>query len=87
MHNSVLVEENGARHLFADEITKVNGGTSVSIPGDVNGDGHVSSVDVTTLYNYLLNGDDSNIVNGDVDGDGHISSVDITAVYNVLLGN
>ena len=87
LHNSVLVEESGARHLFADEITKVNGGTSVSIPGDVNGDGHVSSVDVTALYNYLLNGDDSNIVNGDVDGDGNISSVDITAVYNVLLGN
>ena len=57
------------------------------IPGDVNGDGHVSSVDVTALYNYLLNGDDSNLVNGDVDGDGHISSVDVTAVYNVLLGN
>lgn len=57
------------------------------IPGDVNGDGHVSSVDVTALYNYLLNGDDSNLVNGDQDGDGHISSVDITAVYNILLGN
>jgi len=47
----------------------------------------VSSVDVTALYNYLLNGDDSNLVNGDQDGDGHISSVDITAVYNILLGN
>ena len=53
----------------------------------MNGDGHVNSVDVTALYNYLLNGDSSNIVNGDVDGDGHISSVDITAVYNILLGN
>ncbi len=54
--------------------------------GDVNGDGHVSSVDITALYNYLLNGDNSELVNGDVDGDGHISSVDVTAVYNVLLG-
>ena len=53
--------------------------------GDVNGDDHVSSVDVTALYNYLLNGDASNLVNGDVDGDGHISSVDVTVVYNVLL--
>ena len=58
-----------------------------AIPGDVNGDGHVSSVDVTALYNYLLNSDDSDIVNGDQDGDGHISSVDITVVYNILLGN
>lgn len=57
------------------------------IPGDVNGDGHVSSVDVTALYNYLLNSDDSNMVNGDQDGDGHVSSVDVTVVYNILLGN
>ena len=58
-----------------------------AIAGDVNGDGHVSSVDVTALYNYLLNNDSSNIVNGDQDGDGHISSVDVTVVYNILLGN
>jgi len=57
------------------------------IPGDVNGDGHVSSVDVTALYNYLLDGDNSELVNGDQDGDGHISSVDITVVYNIMLGN
>ena len=57
------------------------------IPGDVNGDGLVSSVDVTALYNYLLNGDSSDIVNGDQDGDGIITSVDITIVYNILLGN
>lgn len=57
------------------------------IPGDVNGDGHVSSVDVTALYNYLLNNDSGDIVNGDQDGDGHISSVDVTVVYNILLGN
>lgn len=55
--------------------------------GDVNGDGHVSSVDVTALYNYLLNGDTSNIVNGDQDGDGKITAVDITIIYNILLGN
>ncbi len=56
------------------------------VNGDVNNDGHVTSVDVTALYNYLLNGDASNLVNGDVDGDGHISSVDVTAIYNMLLG-
>ncbi len=57
-----------------------------AITGDVNGDGIVSSVDVTILYNYLLNGDTSDIVNGDQDGDGIITSVDITIIYNVLLG-
>ena len=62
-------------------------GASAAIPGDVNGDGHVNSSDITVLYDYLLSGDSSNIVNGDQDGDGHISSVDVTCVYNILLGN
>lgn len=87
LHNSVLVEEDGARHLFADEIAKVNGGTSVSIPGDVNGDGAVTSADITVLYNYLLNNDSSTMINGDQDGDGAITSGDVTVVYNILLGN
>ncbi|MBR5030281.1 MAG: dockerin type I repeat-containing protein, partial [Muribaculaceae bacterium] len=54
--------------------------------GDVNGDGVVSSVDVTALYNYLLNNDDSAIVNGDLDGDGVITAGDIVIIYNILLG-
>jgi len=60
---------------------------SEAIPGDVNGDGHVSSVDVTALYNYLLDGDDSSLINGDQDGDGHITSTDITVIYNIMLGS
>lgn len=68
------------------KIKFVNGDVVDVVPGDVNGDGHVSSVDVTALYNFLLSGDDGDIVNGDQDGDGHISSVDVTAVYNILLG-
>ncbi|MBR5118457.1 MAG: hypothetical protein IK100_07415 [Muribaculaceae bacterium] len=54
--------------------------------GDVNGDGIVSSVDVTVLYNYLLTGDTEFLVNGDQDGDGVITTTDVTVVYNVLLG-
>ncbi len=57
------------------------------IPGDVNGDGVVSSVDVTILYNYLLNSQTEGLLNGDQDGDGFITSVDITMIYNILLGN
>ena len=57
------------------------------IPGDVNNDGIVSSVDVTVLYNYLLNNDSQYIVNGDQDGDGIITSADIMIIYNLLLGN
>ena len=54
-------------------------------PGDVNGDGSVTSADVTVLYNYLLNSDMTGIVNGDVNGDGSITSADVTVVYNILL--
>jgi Leucine-rich repeat (LRR) protein len=59
---------------------------SSAVPGDVNGDGFVTSGDVTALYSYMLNNDSSQIVNGDVDGDGHITSGDITALYTILLG-
>ena len=55
--------------------------------GDVNCDGQVTSVDITALYNYLLNGDTTYIDTSDVNGDGQITSADITAVYNILLGN
>ena len=57
------------------------------VAGDVNGDGEVTSVDITALYNFLLNNDTSAIVNGDQDGDGVITSTDITVVYNILLSN
>ena len=54
--------------------------------GDVNGDGEVNTVDITILYNYILNGNTEGMVYGDQDGDGSITAVDITVVYNVLLG-
>ena len=65
------------------EVATLAGG----LPGDVDGDGVVTSYDVTALYNFLLNGDDSGIVNGDQDGDGVITASDITTVYSILLGN
>lgn len=40
------------------------------VAGDVNGDGDVTSADVTALYGVLLSNDYSSIVNGDQDGDG-----------------
>ena len=59
----------------------------VSVAGDVNGDGEVTSADITALYNWLLNNDNSAIVNGDQNGDGDITSGDVTFVYNILLGS
>ena len=89
---SGYVEEIGDRLRYDNggqmyRVSFVCGNSSSPKPGDVNNDGSVSSVDVTALYNYLLNSDDSAIVNGDQDGDGHITSTDITVVYNIILGN
>ncbi len=59
---------------------------AAALKWDVNGDGSVTSVDVTVLYNYLLN--DIMVYPEtayDVDGDGHITSNDITEIYNVML--
>ena len=61
-------------------------GGQQAVPGDVNGDGQVTSVDITALYNFLLNDDDSAIVNGDQNGDGEITTGDVTVIYNILLG-
>ena len=63
---------------------KYNAGDAVA--GDVDGDGYVTSADVTALYSWLLMGDDSQIKNGDQDGDGIITTHDITVIYNILLG-
>lgn len=60
--------------------------TPPAIPGDVNGDGLVTSADITALYDFLLNNNTTHIVNGDQTGDGIITAADITAVYDVLLG-
>ena len=56
------------------------------VPGDVNGDGLVTSADITALYSWMLNNDDSSIVNGDQNGDGNITSGDVTVIYDILLG-
>ena len=58
----------------------------VVVPGDVNGDGVVTSADVTALYKHILYNDDSDIVNGDQTGDGFITTADVTAVYKIILG-
>ena len=66
------------------EVTTIQ---STGVAGDVNGDGQVTSFDITALYNYLLAGDMSDIVNGDQNSDGQITSADVTEVYSILLNS
>ena len=53
---------------------------------DVDGDGWVTTSDVTALYDYILGATLGDLSDGDVDGDGTITAADITAIYNMLLG-
>ena len=64
----------------------IGDGGSVAIPGDVNGDGFVTSADVTAIYDVLLGTDMTFEATADVNGDGYVTSADVTAVYDILLG-
>ena len=66
--------------------TVTSGGGDTPVPGDVDGDGYVTSADITALYSVLLSDDYSAVVNGDQDGDGYITSGDVTTVYSIILG-
>ncbi len=59
---------------------------NANVYGDVNGDGDVTVVDVTAVYNYLLNSDETFLATSDIDGDGYITVADITIIYNIILG-
>ena len=82
----VAIENNKFNMPAANVTINATFKANTNMPGDVNGDGEVNSVDITILYNYLLNGDTEGMTYGDQDGDGAITSVDITVVYNTLLG-
>ena len=74
-------------------------GTNVELPiteigysyerycGDVNGDGYVNIVDVTTLINFMTgnNPDDFYEVNANINQDGAINISDVTLLINMLL--
>ena len=59
----------------------------VSMLGDVNGDGFVTSADVTAIYDVILGNDNQFASTADVNGDGYVTSADVTAVYDILLGD
>ena len=56
--------------------------------GDVNGDGSVNVLDVTTLINIILgNLTEYDVNKADVNGDSQVNVLDVTAVINIILGN
>lgn len=83
---AVYIQQNWGGAYFDCDLRVKKSATS-AVAGDVNGDGTVTSADVTCVYNYLLNGDETFIDTCDVNGDGAVTSADVTFIYNILLGN
>lgn len=96
----VSVDENGTVSLaaFGTAVITVqseDGGYAASCkvasaspdhkPGDVNGDGRVTSADLTRLMK-LIAGEDVDVYFPDVNGDGRITSADLTRLMKALAG-
>ena len=81
-HFSIYYYSNG-------ELVKAGSSTSSKTPSlyDINEDGSVTSVDVTALYNALLNNDVTYKGYCDLNGDGSVTATDVTILYNYLIGN
>lgn len=64
------------------EVTTLAGG----VYGDVDGDGVVTTSDITCIYKHLLFGDTTYLSTSDINGDGVVTTGDITMIYKILLG-
>ena len=56
---------------------------------DVNGDGHVDSADVVTIYDYIITGPKSGVglTSADTDSNSHVNSADVVTVYNHIINH
>ena len=57
------------------------------VPGDANGDGQVTTFDVTKIVNYILTGDSEgvNLEAVDMNGDGNITTFDVTQIVKLIV--
>ena len=60
---------------------------TIRLNGDVNCDGQVNIVDVTTLIDALLSNTASTLPNGDCDSDGEVNINDLTTLIDTLLNS
>ena len=80
---------NYRKHAYAGFVRGLNGGEpSAPLLGDVNGDGSITVVDVTTLVDYILGISNEFFVfrNADINGNGTITVTDVTSLVDIILG-
>ena len=86
LKNTLFTTPASVEVAFSDETCTVTTATT-AIPGDVNGDSHVTITDVTVLIDYLLSGDTTGINPNaaDVNQNGGVTIADVTALIDYLL--
>ena len=62
--------------------------STITLMGDVNGDGTITITDVTLMMAYILEKQDNNfiIANADINEDGDITIADVSDVIDIILG-
>lgn len=89
----VYARNNEAVFSVFEELTaeavpgSVTAGEAGILPGDVNGDGSVTSLDLTQMYNALRYDSpltEERFAAADYNGDGAFTAMDLTAVYNLI---
>lgn len=60
--------------------------TVTVIKGDINGDGVVDVLDMTELYNAIINDEELDVDVADFNGDGVVDALDVTALFAFIMG-
>ncbi len=79
-----LSKSSDERHDIIDRASTLLGGSGpTQICGDVNDDGNVNTLDVTTLFDHVTAGSPYESV-ADVNGDGSVNTLDVTTLFDFV---
>ena len=85
-YSSGDIGNNDEESLFPSVVA---GGVTVFsvIPGDINGDGNVNSLDLIRLKKYIADDTTELVGSGDVNGDGNVNSLDLIRLKKYIAGS
>lgn len=81
--NIVMIKKDDNSSIEIDNVKSI-----ITVPfvlGDINNDGRVNVVDVSTEVNWLLNGGEEYNKKVDINSDGKINVVDVSSLVNLIL--
>jgi peptidoglycan/xylan/chitin deacetylase (PgdA/CDA1 family) len=74
----VSVQANGGITGYMDNLQMIGQAAAATKPGDVNGDGAINAVDLSTLSSHWNTATGATRAQGDLNGDGAINAVDLS---------